>query len=301
MRGRTSGRVRWVALGAIIGALAAGGIASAAVPDSGGVFHACYKTSGAVRLVNSAGRCTRSETATDAASMQFTLTLDGSHVPDATLSSGLRHEGPFTASAPFCPAGFAADVKVLADETSLTVLRRFTCDDGTGSFTAFLPNVRAEHGARVGRWQIVDGSGKYASLRGVGTYASVRLSGDPEDFLSITFRSTWSGTVDFDTVAPSIGVTARATKLRRPARTYTLQVALNVPNEAPEARLPYRLDVMAGGYLLASKVGASTNGRAATTLRIRPGRSTRRVRLNVEVTDPVGNKSSTTRTITLPR
>ncbi len=236
----------------------------------------------------------------DAAPVRFTLTFNGSHVSDATLSPGLRHEGPFTASSPFCPAGFAADSKVLADDTSLTVLRTFTCDDGTGSFIAFLPNIRAEHGG-TGRWQIVDGTGNYATLRGIGSYQSERVSGDPNDFLSITFRSTWSGTVDFDTEPPTIGVSAQATKLRRPARTYTLRVALTVPNEAPEAKLPYTLDVMAAGVALTSKAGTTSNGRATVTLRIRPRQATRSVRVVIDVTDPVGNKSSTTRTVRLPR
>ena len=61
----TGGRARWAALGAIVGAFAAGGIAYAAIPDQGGVFHACYKkTGGQLRLVNSASDCNSSETAT---------------------------------------------------------------------------------------------------------------------------------------------------------------------------------------------------------------------------------------------
>lgn len=58
-------RARSVAFVAVVLALVVGGIAYAAIPDSGGVLHACYKTSGgAVRLVNSASDCTKSETAT---------------------------------------------------------------------------------------------------------------------------------------------------------------------------------------------------------------------------------------------
>ena len=61
----SGGRAWWAAVGAIVGALAAGGIAYAAIPGSGGVFHACYKTSGGqVRLVNSASDCSASEAAT---------------------------------------------------------------------------------------------------------------------------------------------------------------------------------------------------------------------------------------------
>jgi hypothetical protein len=59
-----TGRVRGAALGAIVAGVAVGGIAYAAIPDSG-LFHACYKNStGAVRLVDSASDCGASETAT---------------------------------------------------------------------------------------------------------------------------------------------------------------------------------------------------------------------------------------------
>jgi hypothetical protein len=65
MRFLLSGRARWAALGVIVGALAAGGIAYASIPDTGGMFHACYKTvGGQVRLVESANDCNGSETAT---------------------------------------------------------------------------------------------------------------------------------------------------------------------------------------------------------------------------------------------
>jgi len=51
----------------------------------------------------------------EAAPTQFTLTLDGSHVPDSGFPAGLRHEGPFTASAPFCSKGRAVDTKDVSD------------------------------------------------------------------------------------------------------------------------------------------------------------------------------------------
>jgi hypothetical protein len=236
-----------------------------------------------------------------AAPTQFTLTLDGSHVPDASLPAGLRHEGPFTASAPFCPAGRAADTKNVSDvpPVGLVVLRAFTCDDGTGSFTALLP-ATGEHGGG-GSWRIVDGTGKYATLRGIGRYTSTRVSGDPGDFLSITFRSTWTGTVDFDVDPPSIGLSARATKLRRPVGAYTLRVVLAVPNEVAGASLGYAVEVTAGSASLASRLGTTTSGKATVALRIKPGRATRHVKVSADVTDPVGNKSSTRRTVTLPR
>jgi hypothetical protein len=237
----------------------------------------------------------------EAAPTTFTLTFEGSHVPDSSFPAGLRHEGPFTASAPFCPAGRAADTKNVSDipPVGLVVLRAFTCDDGSGSFTALLP-ATGEH-AGGGSWRIVEGTGKYATLRGMGRYSSTRLSGDPGDFLSIKFRSTWSGTVDFDVEPPSVGVAARATKLRRPAGSYTVRIALTVPNEAAGASLGYAVEVTAGRTSLASRVGTTTSGKVTVALRIKPGRTTRRVKISADVTDPVGNKGSTTRTITLPR
>jgi hypothetical protein len=67
MRVLADGRARWAALGAIVGALAAGGIAWADIPDSG-VIHGCYKTvGGSLRVIDaSAGRqCTAGEKSLD--------------------------------------------------------------------------------------------------------------------------------------------------------------------------------------------------------------------------------------------
>ena len=96
---------------------------------------------------------------------------EGTHVPDATLPSRVRHERPFTASEPFCSTGFAADTENVSDQLplGLVVLRKFTCGDGSGSFTAQLA-VTAEHATSgSGRWEIVDGTGKYVTLWGMGT------------------------------------------------------------------------------------------------------------------------------------
>ena len=237
----------------------------------------------------------------EAAPAQFTLTLEGSHVPDASLPAGLRHEGPFTASAPVCSKGRAADAQDVSDvpPAGLVVLRAFTCDDGSGSFTALLP-ATGEHGGG-GTWRIVEGTGTYATLRGHGRYSSTRLSGDPDDYLSITFRSTWTGTVDFDVEPPSVDVTARATKLRRPTGSYTLRIAMVVPNEAAGASLAYAVEVTAGRASLADRSGTTTSAKATVALRIKPERTTRRVRVSARVTDPVGNASSVTRMVTLPR
>jgi hypothetical protein len=59
-----SGRVRFVALSVVIVALAAGGIAYAAIPDSSGVIHSCYaKVNGQLRVIDTGagGGCTAGE------------------------------------------------------------------------------------------------------------------------------------------------------------------------------------------------------------------------------------------------
>jgi hypothetical protein len=239
-----------------------------------------------------AGRAGASPTA-------FTLTFDGSHVFDATLPAGVRHEGPFTATSPFCSSGTARDVQDVVVEPP-TVLREFDCDDDSGSMTVFMPSIRAEHGGS-GSWRIVSGTGQYATLRGLGTYVSTLVSGDPLDFLSIKYHSTWTGVVDFDVDPPAVVLTARATKLRRPKGFYALRFILRVTNEAQGARLLYSVAVTAGTADLADRLGKTTSRSVTTTLRIKPRRTTRRVTLSIDVTDPVGNASKTKRTIALPR
>jgi hypothetical protein len=118
----------------------------------------------------------------------FGLVLDGRHRPDLT------HEGTFTTSASFCPSGSAVD---LTETTLHTVLGEFACAGSTDSFTAQVSPTPAEHGG-TGSWKIVAGKGALATLRGKGTWTSVRLSGSDADPASITFRSTWHGVTDFD-------------------------------------------------------------------------------------------------------
>jgi hypothetical protein len=226
----------------------------------------------------------------------FSLTFTGSHVSDSTL--GLRHEGRFTASSPFCPAGSARDVRHLTEDP-LSVLRTHTCDDGSGTITVSMPLVRAEHGGR-GSWRITEGTGKYATLRGSGSYVGELVSGDPDDFASISYRTTWTGKVDFDAAAPVVGIAATAIKLKLPRRAYSLRVMLVVRNEEAAARVAYSLSVKSGAVSVASRQGVTTGGRATLSLRISPPRTARAVRLIVTASDPVGNESTTTRSIRLP-
>jgi hypothetical protein len=227
----------------------------------------------------------------------FTLSFDGMHVLDSSLPAGLRHEGRFTASAPFCPAGKAVDVRDLATEP-LTVLRTSTCDDGTGTFTAYMPAVAGEHGG-VGTWKIVDGTGRYATLRGIGTYTGKLISGDPDRFETIVYHTEWHGVVDFDAVPPSVQVRAGASKLKRPARTYGVRVVLTAPDDVADNSVTYSVDLRAGHSYLAYKKGTSPTGTAVVKLRVQPPRGTRNLQVIVTATDPVGNEASVTRSVRL--
>ncbi len=51
----------WV--GPLVAAIAAVAIAQAAIPDASGVIHACYKSNGNLRVVDSAANCKKKETA----------------------------------------------------------------------------------------------------------------------------------------------------------------------------------------------------------------------------------------------
>lgn len=233
-----------------------------------------------------------------AAPAPFLLTFNGAHPVDTTLPHGLRHDGRFTASAPFCSAGRAYDVGHSTDEGGfLNVLRIHTCDDGSGSFTADMPTVRGEHGG-TGSWRILEGTGRYATLRGLGTYTGTLISGDPDVFATISYRTNWQGVVDFDADPPTIETfTATPRKLRLRLRTYALQVGLAARD--PSAPVSYTVDVRAGRAPLAFKRGTTASGQATVTLRIRPPRAARSASVSLTTTDALGNETSASKTVTL--
>jgi len=231
------------------------------------------------------------------APVPFSLTFEGAHFVDSSLIGGLRHDGRFTASAPFCPAGRGYDVRHLPIEP-LTVHRLHTCDDGSGSFTAVMPVVRGEHGGS-GTWRMIEGTGRYATLRGLGTYTGTLISGDPAVFETIVYRTEWRGLVDFDAEPPAIeSVTTSARKVRQRVRTYTLRVAFT----ARDTALPvsYVVDVRAGRAFIGLKRGSTASGQANVTLRIQPPRAARTARVLLTAQDAVGNETTTSRTFRLP-
>jgi hypothetical protein len=131
-----------------------------------------------------------------------------------------RSRRPHRSAAP----GFAVDDRIEADTE--TAVRRFRCTGSADEFTARIKPVPAEHGGN-GSWQIVEGAGALANLRGKGTWTSVRLSGTDGDPRTITYRSSWQGVVDFDVSPPATSVTkATARKLRKPKGAYQLTFAL---------------------------------------------------------------------------
>jgi hypothetical protein len=233
-----------------------------------------------------------------AAPTPFLLTFEGAHFVDSTLFHGLRHDGRFTASAPFCPAGRAYDVHHF-ERDPLDVLRIHTCDDGSGSFTAFMPVVTHEHGAASGTWRIVEGTSRYATLRGMGTYTSTLIDGDPARFETITYRTDWQGVVDFDAEPPAVErFTATARKLRQRVRTYALRIGLTLRDTG--VPVSYTADVRAGRAALGFKRGSTTSGDAVLAFRIRPPRAARAVRVLLTARDALGNESSTSRLVRLP-
>jgi hypothetical protein len=213
----------------------------------------------------------------------FQLVFDGKHAPS------LLHEGPFTTSASFCPSGYAVDTGV--DPATETALRKFTCAGSGAAFTARVGRLPAEHGGS-GTWQITDGSGPLADLRGKGTWSSVRLGGNPTDPATITFRSTWKGVADLDATAPTVAVSSKSVqKLRRPKGTYRVRLVVAL-RDAARNSVSYTLAVIDPRRpfdWLATKSGATSSGTVSVSLRIRPTNRTRSVQLKVDASDPVGN------------
>ena len=143
-------------------------------------------------------------------------------------------------------------------------------------------------------WKIVEGSGRYASLRGRG-YAAERHSAVRAGPGVADLGRTLLGLVDWgaepdqpedgdtvaptnaDTVAPTIAIaSARAVKLRRPAGAYSIKVALALRDDVEGNPVAYMLRVTQtrahGLIVLASKEGTTASGSVSTTLRVVPGK-----------------------------
>jgi len=253
------------------------------------------------------------------AASAFELTLEAEYLPPEFMTT---EGGTFRSRAPFCAGGtFLQDVVQYADYGVERL--QFTCDDGTGSLAVGFPPLSAGVA-----WRILDGSGSYAGLRGRGSQRWEQLCGDNCDLgKPIPYRGTLVGVVDWgvepdwpedgDTVAPTkpdqpedadtmaiVGATvsAQAAKLRRPAGTYSIKVALALRDDVEGNAVSYRLRVATTrGIELTRRFGTTTTGAVSMTLRIRPPDGARLVRLQLTGGDPVGNAVSVRRSLRLPR
>ena len=238
----------------------------------------------------------------DAAPAPFQLQFVGHTILASYPSpSGAAHVGTFTTNSALCPSGSGQDIA----ETELGVATRlFTCDGSGATFTATIdPHIGEYTGS--GSWQITAGTGALAELRGEGSFSSVLTSGDPSDIpgnlLALSFVSTWSGTAALDATPPSVTLSKdAAVRLRRPAGTYRLSVAFSA-SSAGGGPVSYTFTIIDPVTLdtLARKSGSTTGGTVAPTYTMKPrGRS---LRLEIDVSDEVGNTTTLKRTIALKR
>jgi hypothetical protein len=231
----------------------------------------------------------------DSPPTEFGLVFEGTqHAAVGPMK--LRSEGSFTASAPACATGDAADTPFVE---KLTVVREFKCDDGNGSFTALVDPTTAEYGGH-GTWRIIGGTGSCARLRGRGTFEGAFVNGRPTDEATVTFRSTWSGLAALDDVAPTVSaVRSSVTKLRRPQGAYLLRITFSVRDDVVGNAVDFRVQARSGSRHTLRGTRARSDS-VSVGLRIRPPRGARRVLLEIRATDPVGNDSWVTRSVGIP-
>jgi len=245
--------------------------------------------------------------AAPSAATPFELVLAGGHesVPASeAFPFGIRHSGTFRSGTPFCPSGTYVDL--LYDALNgLEDLRRFSCEDGTGTLVVAMEMWFEHKSPFTDTWRIVGGSGRFDDLRGRGTYRGEFVSGDEGDLpLSVRYRSTLRGFVAFDSVAPTIGVvTAKVTKVRPASSTYSIRLTLMMDDNEPGNAVSYTVAIEpgGGGLYLAEKKGSATPGKVTMALRFRPEPGGRTIRLQLRAEDPVGNWRWVTRVLKLPR
>jgi hypothetical protein len=250
----------------------------------------------------------------------FELTLEYElWSPDQTSYPPSSLEGAFTAQAPFCRSGTAVELgrRVGAREAK----HRLTCDDGSGSLVIWtlvgLDDNDVYGDAIQGPFRILDGTGSYVGLRGKGLQRSEILSEvlDPGCVLSDevggefcpwrqVWRSTLEGVADEDAIAPTIGFSStEAAKLPRPAGSYALEIAIALRDDVEENPVSYTLQVTPTSSLreLASNFGTANAGTVSMTMRTPQLFGRRSILLRLTASDEVGNESSVSQVLKLPR
>lgn len=211
---------------------------------------------------------------------------------------GFRHEGPFTASAPFCFSGYALDLVLVPP----LELRQFTCADGSGSITVrkFVVRADAQYTHEEGTWTIIEGTGRYSTLRGKGTSVLDTISGDPANHITTRYNETWGGVIDFDTTRPALRISQASVKrLSRPNGAYRIHVVCSARDEPADSAVAYAITVSGGGAFF-RRSGTVTSGTISITFRVRPAKGVRKLRLTIVASDPVGNETKVTRNLRLP-
>jgi len=231
----------------------------------------------------------------------FDLVFDGRHEVAGDSPVGLWHVGRFTATGSFCSAGSATTIEMRGNTPADAEGKRLlTCADGSGSATALVLPMESEHGG-TGSWRIISGTGEYAKLRGRGTFKSVRTGGDPANFESITFRSTWAGVADRDDAPPGVAVSRMSVaRLSLPSGAYVVRIAFSA-QEAPGNAVRYLIDVRDRGRFLASRVGETASGKASASIRVRLAKHVRRLHVEITASDPLGNERKGSRGLAVPR
>lgn len=221
------------------------------------------------------------------AAKPFELVFNGAY--DFDVDGRIWLAGAFTSKAPFCESGSAVDLDI--------GVRRFVCADGTGSLTL----EAARLGAIAGDWRIIEGTGQYADLRGRGTSWEEMLSDDP---WFGPFRSTYHGLVDADAVAPTIGLAAKASKVKGKKGIYAIQVELDIRDNAEDNPVAYTVSVRREsgvGPWLASKSGDAIGAVSFALRTRRPNEPVRALLVRTIAVDPVGNESTLDVRVKLPK
>jgi hypothetical protein len=209
----------------------------------------------------------------------------------ATLRPGTNY--------PTCPSGSGENT---AENEQGVVTRLFTCDGSGATFTALVWPQLSEHEGD-GFWRITSGTGPLADLRGEGTFSSVLTSGDPNDFITIDFRSTWTGNIDLDALPPALALTKdRTVRIKRPAVAYKLSLALSLADNGG-GPVTYTLTLVDPRTLriLVSKTGTTSARSIGWTFVLKPSKRTRALRLEVDASDTVGNQATLKKIIAIKK
>ena len=231
----------------------------------------------------------------------FQLTFNGSH-QTATFPTPLHlmHSGPFTSAAPFCASGNAVDTSHQLNP--LAAIRRFTCDDGSGSIDARVELFPDEHSVGASEpWEIIGGTGQYATLRGKGTWKTLSVSGNENDPTTITFQTQWTGLVAFDATPPTVTVT-KVTVKQRSKSSYAVQLHLTAKDDNQANAISYLVTLPGtSNTRLTVYTSKAPETPGPKTVFFAAHTTARTIRAAITVTDPLGNKRTLSRTITLHR